>query len=96
METIEILNNLEVGTPLIVTTESQGYIIRSVCIYVGKDEDGLYNFFDNSGVTGIFTYSPRYITDHVTVETELKYAADLCTVASLLEIILEKNGKEVK
>ena len=72
MNSIEILNDLEVGMPVIVTTKGQCCIMRDVCLYMGKDKEDRYNFFNNNdGITGVFAYSTKYIIDHVTIETEI-------------------------
>lgn len=89
MNSIKILDNLEVGMPVIVTTENQGYIMRKVCLYMGKDKENRYNFFDDDdGITG-FAYSTKYIIDCVTIETEMNYTADLCTAAELCKKVIE-------
>lgn len=96
MNSIKILDNLEVGMPVIVTTKGQCCIMRDVCLYMGKDKEDRYNFFNNNdGITGVFAYSTKYIIDHVTIETEINDTTDLCTVAELCEKVKE-NAKGVE
>lgn len=93
MDTIKILDKLEVGMPLIVTTASQGMTIRDVCLYMGKDGEGRYTFLADD--LHMFAYSQKYIIDHVKVETEIQYGADLCQIADLCQYVINnyKGGK---
>ena len=92
MDTIKLLDSLEVGMPLVITTKYLGVpAMREACLYAGKDKNGRYNFFDDSGITGIFAYSTKFIQDNVIIETEINHVDDMLEIADLCEKI---KGRE--
>ena len=86
MNIIKLLDNMEVGTPLIVTTKWQNITIRKITLYAGNNEIGKYNFIDD---TGHYIMTPGYIRDHVTIQTELDQDEDLWELSKLLRKIKE-------
>ena len=88
MDTIKLLNSLEVGIPLIVTTTYQGITRRKVTLYGGTRGDGVYHFMDDSGIYGC---SIGYIKDHVTVSQELDQENDIYELARLTDEVKEKG-----
>lgn len=82
MDTIKLLNKLEVGIPLIVTTKWQDLISRKVTLYGGTDGAGTYNFIDDTGVCKMTT---GYIKDHCTISQELDQEEDLFEVVKLID-----------
>lgn len=82
MDTIKLLDSLEVGTPLIVTTTYQGITRRTVTLYGGTKGDGIYHFMDDSGIYGC---SIGYIRDHVTISQELDQEDDIYKLAKLTD-----------
>ena len=90
MDAIKLLNNIEVGIPLIVTTTWQGLTMRKVTIYAGTDEMGTYNFVDDNGP---YRMTTGYIKEHCTISQELNQDTDLCEVVQLCnKIIREGRG----
>lgn len=88
MDTIELLNSMEVGMPLIITTKWQDITTRSVSLYAGTDGAGIYNFIDD---TGLYRMTTGYIRDHVTIQTTLDREEDLFEVVKLCDRV--KEGK---
>lgn len=88
MDTIKLLNKLEVGIPLIVTTKWQGSTIRKVSLYGGTDGAGAYNFIDD---TGAYRMTTGYIREHCTISQELDQEEDLFEVVKLIDKV--KGGK---
>lgn len=82
MDTIKLLDNMEVGMPLIVTTKWQDLTIREVSLYAGNDGMGKYSFIDDSGV---YQCTAGYIKDHVTIQTELDTDEDIWKLSKLLK-----------
>lgn len=85
MDTIKLLNSLEVGMPLIVTTKWQDLISRKVTLFAGVNEDGTYNFIDDSTA---YKMTPRYIKEHCTISQELDQEGDLYEVVELCNKII--------
>lgn len=81
MDTIKLLNNLEVGIPLIVTTTWQGLTMRKVTIYAGTDGMGTYNFVDDNGP---YRMTTGYIKEHCKISQELDQD-DLYEVVKLID-----------
>ena len=88
MDTIKLLNKLEVGIPLIVTTKWQDLISRKVNLYAGTDGAGTYNFIDN---TGVYKMTTGYIREHCTISQELDQEEDLYEVVKLIDKV--KGGE---
>ena len=90
MDAIKLLNSLEKGMPLVVTTKWQDLTMRKVTIYAGTDGMGIYNFIDDSG---IYRMTTGYIKEHCTISQELDQDTDLCEVVQLCnKIIREGRG----
>lgn len=90
MDAIKLLNNIEVGIPLIVTTKWQDLISRKVTIYAGTDGMGIYNFVDGNGP---YRMTTGYIKEHCTISQELDQDTDLYEVVKLCnKIIREGRG----
>ena len=88
MDTIKLLNNLEVGMPLIVTTKWQNLISRKVTLYAGTNGMGVYDFIDD---TGPYRMTTGYIKDHVQISQELDQEDDIFTLTKLIDKV--KGGK---
>lgn len=91
MDTIKLLDNMETGMPVIVTTKWQGLTTRKVSLYAGNDGMGKYSFIDDSG---IYQCTAGYIRDHVTIQTELDQDEDLYTVVQLCNKV-KREGRGV-
>lgn len=90
MDTIKLLDNMEAGMPVVVTTKWQGLTMRKVSLYAGNDGIGKYTFIDDSG---IYQLTTGYIRDHVTIQTELDQDTDLYEVVQLCnKVIREGRG----
>ena len=90
MNAIKLLNDLEKGVPLIVTTTWQGLTMRKVTIYAGTDGMGTYNFVDDNGP---YRMTTGYIKEHCKISRELDQDTDLCEVVQLCnKIIREGRG----
>lgn len=90
MNTIELLDSLEVGMPLIIIFNELPSKIRKVSLYAGTTGNGYYNFIDDSG---IFKCSIGYIKEHLIISQELDQDTDLYEVVKLCNKV--KKG-EVK
>ena len=82
MDTIKLLDSLEVGMPLVVTTKWQNGESRNVTLYGGTTGDGIYNFIDFGGA---YKCTIGYIKDHMTISQELDHEDDIFTLAKLIE-----------
>lgn len=82
MDTIKLLNSLEVGMPLIVTTKWQDLISRKVTLYGGTKGDGIYNFIDD---TGAYRMTTGYIKEHCKISQELDQENDLYELTKLID-----------
>lgn len=91
MDTIKLLDSLEAGMPLIVTTKWQDSISRKVSIYAGTDGMGTYNFVDDNGP---YRMTTGYIKEHCTISQELDQEGDLYDLVALINKVNRK--KEVK
>lgn len=80
MNIIKLLNNMEVGTPLILTTKWQDEAHRRPTIYAGTDGEGLYYFIDN---TGKYKCTIGYIRNHIQIKTKLETNEDIIEIAEL-------------
>lgn len=80
MKTIDILNKMEIGLPIVVILNNK---IRCVSIYLGNNEAGIYKFIDDSG---IYECTTGYIKDHITLD-EIKDDMEVVQVAKLIEKI---------
>ena len=88
MDTIKLLNSLEKGMPLIVTTKWQDLTMRKVTIYAGTDGMGTYNFVDDNGP---YRMTAGYIREHCTISQELDQDTDLYEVAELCNKIIREG-----
>ena len=88
MNAIKLLDNMEVGTPLIVTTKWQDLISRKVTIYAGTDGMGIYDFIDNDNS---YRMTAGYIREHCTISQELDQDTDLCEVVKLCNKIIREG-----
>ena len=88
MDAIKLLNNMEVGTPLIVTTKWQDLTYREVTLYAGTDGMNTYNFVDD---TGSYRMTAGYIREHCTIETTLETDEDICELTKLIKKV--KGGE---
>ena len=88
MDTIKLLDSLEKGMPLVVTTTYQGLTMRKVNIYGGTDGMGKYTFIDDSG---IYQLTTGYIKEHCTISQELDQDTDLCEVVQLCNKIIREG-----
>lgn len=69
MDIIKLLDNLEVGIPLIVVIKWLGVPTRrKVTLYAGTKGDGIYNFIDDTGVYGM---TAGYIRERCHISREL-------------------------
>ena len=91
MDTIKLLNSLEVGMPLIVTTKWQDIISRKVTLFAGANEDGTYNFIDDSTA---YKMTPRYIKEHCNISQELDQEGDLYDLVALINKV-KREGRGV-
>ena len=90
MDTIKLLNSLEAGMPLVVTTTWQGLTMRKVSIYAGTNGAGTYNFIDD---TGVYKMTIGYIKEHCKISQELDQDTDLYEVVELCnKVIREGRG----
>ena len=90
MDAIKLLDNMEAGMPVVVTTTWQGLTMRKVSIYAGNDGMGKYSFIDDSG---IYQLTTGYIKEHCTISQELDQDTDLYEVVQLCnKIIREGRG----
>lgn len=89
MDAIKLLNKLETGMPLVITTTWQDSTIRKVSIYGGTDGIGKYTFIDNSG---IYQLTAGYIKEHCKISQELDQDTDLFEVVELCNKI-RREGK---
>lgn len=76
--------------PLIVTTKWQDIISRKVTLFAGANEDGTYNFIDDSG---IYQLTTGYIKEHCTISQELDQEGDLYDLVALINKV-KKEGRE--
>lgn len=90
MDTIKLLDSLEAGMPLVVTTTWQGLTMRKVTIYAGTDGMGTYNFVDDNGP---YRMTTGYIKEHCTISQELDQEGDLYEVVELCNKII-REGRE--
>lgn len=88
MDAIKLLNSLEAGMPLVVTTTWQGLTMRKVSIYAGTDGMGRYTFIDDSG---IYQLTIGYIKEHCKISQELDQEDDIFTLTKLIDKV--KGGK---
>ena len=88
MDAIKLLNNIEVGTPLIVTTKWQDLTYREVTLYAGTDGMNTYNFIDNDTS---YKMTAGYIREHCTIETTLETDEDICDLTRLIKKV--KGGE---
>ena len=88
MNAIKLLNNLEKGMPLVVTTTWQGLTMRKVTIYAGTDGMGIYNFVDDNGP---YRMTTGYIKEHCKISQELDQDTDLCEVVKLCNTIIREG-----
>lgn len=88
MDTIKLLDSLETGMPLAITTTWQGVTMRKISIYAGTDGMGKYTFIDDSGMYQLTT---GYIKDHITISQELDQDTDLYEVVQLCNKIIREG-----
>lgn len=88
MDTIKLLNSLEAGMPLVVTTTWQGLTMRKVTIYAGTDGMGTYTFVDDNGP---YRMTTGYIKEHCKISQELDQDTDLYKVVELCNKIIRKG-----
>jgi len=91
MDAIKLLNSLEKGMPLVVTTTWQGLTMRKVSIYGGTDGIGKYTFIDDSG---IYQLTTGYIKEYCTISQELDREDDLLKLTKIIKEV--KSEEEVK
>ena len=97
--TIEDLDNMEAGYPVAVELKST---VKSVdgepverppivktSLFAGKDDDGKYIFYDGSGFSGLFKFSPNFINSD---KVRITNGVDLAELATLTDE-LKKNNK---
>ena len=89
MDAIKLLNNIEVGIPLIVTTKWQDLISRKVTIYAGTDGMGIYNFVDDNGP---YRMTTEYIKEHCTISQELDGEDDLLKLTKIIKKVKSEEG----
>jgi hypothetical protein len=88
MDAIKLLDSLEVGTPLIITTKWQNIISRKVTLYAGTTGNGYYNFIDD---TGAYKMTTGYIKEHCKISQELDQENDLYELTKLIDKV--KGGE---
>ena len=88
MDAIKLLDKLETGMPLVITTTWQGLTMRKVSIYAGNDGAGTYNFIDDSG---IYQLTAGYIKEHCKISQELDQDTDLYEVVELCNKIIREG-----
>ena len=88
MDTIKLLDSLEAGMPLIVTTKWQDSISRKVNIYAGANEDGTFNFIDDNG---LYKMTIGYIKEHCKISQELDEDTDLYKVVELCNKVIREG-----
>lgn len=88
MDAIKLLDSLEVGMPLVITTTWQGLTMRKVSIYAGTDGIGKYTFIDDSG---IYQLTTGYIKEHCKISQELDQEDDIFILTKLIDKV--KGGK---
>lgn len=88
MDAIKLLDKLEAGMPLVVTTTWQGLTMRKVSIYAGNDGMGKYTFIDDSG---IYQLTTGYIKEHCKISQELDQEDDIFILTKLIDKV--KGGK---
>lgn len=91
MDTIKLLDSLEAGMPLVVTTTWQGLTMRKVTIYAGTDGMGTYNFVDDNGP---YRMTTGYIKEHCTISQELDQEGDLYDLVALINKV-KREGRGV-
>lgn len=91
MDAIKLLNKLETGIPLVITTTWQGLTMRKVSIYAGTDGMGKYTFIDDSG---IYQLTTGYIKEHCTISQELDQDTDLCEVVKLCNKVIREGRRD--
>lgn len=89
MNAIKLLNELKVGTPLIVIIKSQGTTIREVSLYGGIDDEGIYTFIDNDG---IYRLTTGFIKEHCTISQELDGEDDLLKLTKIIKEVKSEEG----
>jgi hypothetical protein len=87
MDAIKLLDKLETGMPLVITTTWQGLTMRKVNIYAGNDGMGKYTFIDDSG---IYQLTIGYIKEHCKISQELDQDTDLYEVVELCNKIIRE------
>ncbi len=88
MDIIKLLDSLEVGAPLIVTTKWQNTISRKVTLYGGANGMNKYTFIDDSGM---YQLTAGYIKEHCEISQELDRDEDIFTLTKLIDKV--KGGK---
>lgn len=88
MDTIKLLDSLEAGMPLVVTTTWQGLTMRKVSLYAGNDGMGKYTFIDD---TGAYRMTTGYIKEHCKISQELDQEDDIFILTKLIDKV--KGGK---
>ena len=90
MDAIKLLDSLEAGMPLVVTTTWQGFLtMRKVTIYAGTDGMGTYNFVDDNGP---YRMTTEYIKEHCTISQELDGEDDLLKLTKIIKKVKSEEG----
>ena len=90
MDSIKLLNELKVGTPLIITTKWQDRVTREVALYGGTDGMGTYIFVDEA--CGVWKITTGYIKEHCTISQELDGEDDLLKLTKIIEKVKGEKG----
>ena len=91
MDAIKLLDKLETGMPLVITTTWQGLTMRKVSIYAGTDGMGKYTFIDDSG---IYQLTAGYIKEHCKISQELDQDEDFYDLVALINKV-KREGRGV-
>lgn len=89
MDAIKLLDSLEAGMPLIVTTKWQDIISRKVTLFAGTDGMGTYNFVDDNGP---YRMTTGYVKEHCTISQELDQEGDLYDLVALINKV-KREGR---
>lgn len=99
-QTLKFLDNLEKGMFCIVEFPLTNDIsFTTTAMYVGRNEKGLYNFFDNRGGSGIIGVSRKFIEQgkvKIKQEVNPEKTFELYTAFKLKEDKERRKNKEVR
>ena len=87
---IKWLDNADIGIPVVICYNKD---LRVTALYVGVNDKGQYEFYDDSGITGIFALTPSYIQNSDIMLDMLREDEELCIIADLIKKVKREEVK---